>query len=116
MAGGAAGLVVAPQSWGLLAALVIYQHSFAAAFGRDEVSLLTFQPIVTYNLQQGFYLRSSGIWTFDLVHAVPFIPLGFGIGKVVKFGDKITMNAFVEPQYSIAKSGVGRLAGRFLAE
>jgi hypothetical protein len=64
-------------------------------------------PIVTHNLPQGFYLRSSGIWTFDLVHAVSFIPLGFAIGKVVKCGDKITMNAFVEPQYSIAKTGIG---------
>jgi hypothetical protein len=62
---------------------------------------------VTHNLPQGFYLRSSGIWTFDLVHAVSFIPLGFAIGKVVKCGDKITMNAFVEPQYSIAKTGIG---------
>jgi hypothetical protein len=62
---------------------------------------------VTYNLPQGFYLRSARIWTFDLVHAVSFITLGFGLGEVVKFGDKITMNAIVEPQYSIAKSAVG---------
>ncbi|QAY96405.1 hypothetical protein CWB41_12240 [Methylovirgula ligni] len=103
---GAAGAAVAPQSWGVLGALAIYQHSFAAALGHDDVSLLTFQPIVTYNLAQGFYIRSSGIWTFDLVHNLSYVPIGLGLGQVVQFG-KTTMNYFIEPQYSVAREGTG---------
>lgn len=103
---GAAGVAVTPQSWGLLGGLVIYQHSFADALGHDDVSQLTFQPVVTYNLPQHFYLRSSGIWTFDLVHHVSYVPIGLGLGQVVQFG-KTTMNYFIEPQYSVARNGTG---------
>ncbi len=103
---GAAGAAVAPQSWGLLAALAIYQHSFAGALGHDDVSLLTFQPIVTYNLTKGFYVRSSGVWTFDLIHNVSYLPVGLGMGQVVQLG-KTTINYFIEPQYSAAREGTG---------
>jgi hypothetical protein len=103
---GSAGAVIAPQPWGLLGSLVIYQHSFAESFGDPDVSTLTFQPIVTYNLPQGFYVRSSGIWTFDFIHDVSYVPVGLGLGQVVQFG-KTTVNYFVEPQYSVARAGVG---------
>ena len=101
---GIAGAAVAPQSWGLVGALVTYQHSFADDFGREPVSLLTAQPIVFYNLPQGFYLRSSAIWNFDFENNLGYIPVGLGAGKVMQIG-KVTANLFIEPQYTVYKYG-----------
>jgi hypothetical protein len=79
---GAAAVAVAPQSWGLLAGLATYQHSFAGDDSRPLAQVVTAQPIVTYNLPEGFYLRSTGIWTFDLGNYTTTVPIGFGAGKV----------------------------------
>ncbi len=104
---GAAAVAVAPQKWGLLAALATYQHSFGGSEGRARTQLITAQPIVTYNLPDGFYLRSSGTWSFDLENHTSVIPVGLGAGKVWTFGHGNSINAFVEPQYSVFRSGVG---------
>jgi hypothetical protein len=101
---GAAGAAVAPQSWGLVGGLVTYQHSFADDFGREPTSLFTVQPIVFYNLPQGFYVRSSAIWNFDFENNLGYIPVGLGAGKVMQIG-KVTANAFIEPQYTVYKYG-----------
>jgi len=104
---GAVGMAVAPQKWGLIAGLLTYQASFAGESDREDVSLATFQPIVNYNLSGGFYLRSTATWSFNLENGDYYIPVGFGVGKVFQINDKVTMNAFVEPQYTIASEGVG---------
>ena len=104
---GAAGVVVAPQRWGLLAGLLTYQTSFAGSSDRDDVNLLTFQPIVNVNLSEGWYLRSSATWNFDLQDGDSYIPVGFGIGRVIPLDSGITMNAFVEPQYTVWHDGAG---------
>lgn len=75
---------------------------------RDDVSLLTVQPIVNFNLKDGFYLRSSAIWNFDLEDGDYSIPVGLGVGKVIPISDKVTMNAFVEPQYTVFHEGAGQ--------
>lgn len=98
---------MAPQPWGLLAGLVTYRHSFAGDDSRPTAQVITAQPIVTYNLPDGFYLRSSGTWTFDLGNHTLGDPVGLGAGKVWTFGRGNTVNAFVEPQYSVIHSGVG---------
>jgi len=98
---GAAGVVVAPQDWGLLGGLVTYQTSFAGADSRDDVNLLTFQPIVNVNLSDGWYLRSSATWNFNLENGSSYIPVGAGVGKVFQLEKGITMNAFIEPQYTV---------------
>ena len=103
---GAVGLLIAPQKWGLIGSLVTYQHSFAGDEDRPETSLMTFQPLLIYNLPKGFYMRSTGTWTFDLEKAGDYIPLGLGVGKVWQVG-KTTINGFVEPQYSVWTNGAG---------
>ena len=104
---GAAGVVVSPQSWGLLGGLVTYQTSFAGQDDREDVSLLTAQPILNINLDDGFYLRSSATWNFDLHDGDWYIPVGFGLGKVFALENGSTMNAFIEPQYTVFKDGPG---------
>jgi hypothetical protein len=105
---GAATFVVAEHQWGLTAGLLTYQHSFAGDPSRPVAATLTAQPILTYNLPQAFYLRSTGIWSFNMGGArhTSVIPAGFGIGKVWTIG-KLTLNLFAEPQYSVIRSGVG---------
>ena len=104
---GAAAVAIAPQHWGLLGGLVTYQHSFARDDGRDPVNLLTVQPIVNHNLPQGFYLRSSAIWNFNFENDTHYIPVGLGIGKVWQVNKDLTVNAFIEPQYTVWRHGDG---------
>lgn len=88
----------------LLGALIQWQHSFAGQSDRPAVQTLTAQPFIIWNLPDGWYLRSSGTWTFDLQSGSYYIPVGLGGGKAWKVG-KTIFNAFIEPQYSIAHSG-----------
>jgi hypothetical protein len=102
---GAAGVVVAPQSWGLLAGLATYQTSFAGQSDRPDVNLFTFQPIINVNLQDGWYIRSSATWNFNLESGDAYIPVGLGVGKVFQLDKGVTMNAFIEPQYTVWNEG-----------
>jgi hypothetical protein len=104
---GAAGLVVAPRNWGILALVATYQHSFSGNSSSPVGQLASVQPFVIRNLHRGFYLRSSGAWTFDTFHHVKDIPLGFGIGKAWKRSNGDIANLYIEPQYSVFQSGVG---------
>lgn len=104
---GGAGVVVAPQDWGLLGGLVTYQTSFAGSDSREDVNLLTFQPIANFNLSKGWYLRSSATWNFNLENGSSYVPVGFGVGKVIPLEKGITMNAFLEPQYTVWHDGPG---------
>lgn len=106
---GGAVVAVTSGSWGLAGAVVTYQHSFAGdGSRRPTAELVTVQPQVYYNLPHGIYLRSSGIWNinFDAPH-VSEIPLGSGVGKVMKLQYGTTMNFYVEPQYSLYQHGNG---------
>ena len=105
---GVVGMAIAPQKWGLIGGLATYQASFAGKDDREDVSIATFQPIVNYNLSNGFYLRSSATWNFDLHDGDYSIPVGFGVGKVIPVNDKVTMNAFIEPQYTVFSHGSGQ--------
>ncbi|SPL61728.1 Possible Neuromedin U precursor [Ochrobactrum soli] len=104
---GASGVIVAPQSWGLLGGLVTYQTSFAGLGDRERVSLATVEPIINYNLKDGWYLRSTATWNFNLEDNEGYIPVGLGIGKVFELDKGITMNAFIEPQYTVWHQGDG---------
>ena len=53
------------------------------------------------------YLRSSPAWAFDLENDTYNVPIGFGIGKVIKTGGTV-YNIFVEPQFTILHKGVGQ--------
>jgi hypothetical protein len=101
--GGVAGVVIAPQSWGLLGVLASYQHTLWGP--KSEVTSV--QPNVFYNLDHGYYLRSSAVMTFDTFSHTTVIPVGFGVGKVIQLPDGYTLNAYVEAQPSVYRAGVG---------
>ncbi|MFM0653460.1 hypothetical protein [Paraburkholderia sediminicola] len=103
---GLAAVAVSATPAHLLGALVQWQHSFAGQSSRPTTQSLTAQPFGIFNFPGGWYIRSTGIWTFDLQHGTYYIPVGLGGGKAWKSGSTI-YNAFIEPQYSVAHSGAG---------
>jgi hypothetical protein len=87
--------------------LVTWQGSFAGDSARSSTSLLAVQPFAIWQLGGGTYLRSTGIWGFDLKSGSYVVPIGFGIGQVLKAGG-IIYNLFLEPQFSILHEGTGQ--------
>jgi hypothetical protein len=90
---GPAGVLIAPESWGLLGGLITYQHSFGGGNGRPVQNNLQAQPFVIYNLPQGFYLRSTATWNFDLQRGNYYIPIGLGAGKIWNLPDGTAISA-----------------------
>jgi hypothetical protein len=105
---GVVGLAVAPRKSGIAAILVTWQHSFAGDSNRAEQDDLLTQPLVIYNLPNGWYLRSTAGWSFDLEQGQYVIPIGTGAGKVWLLHGGKTVNAFVEPQWTVAHDGQGQ--------
>jgi len=86
--------------------LLTWQASFAGEDDRDDVNVGAFQPFFFYQLGGGTYLRSAPIWVYDFENDGYSVPLGLGVGQVLKKGNTV-FNFFVEPQYSVADNGAG---------
>ena len=84
--------------WG---GLVTYQTDVA---GDGESSLAAVQPFGMIQMGKGWYLRSTGVWVFNLEADSWTVPVGMGVGKVIKAGKKV-INAYFEPQFTILSSG-----------
>lgn len=87
--------------------LASWQHSFAGESNRSDVNIGAFQPFAFYQLGGGTYLRSAPIWNYNFQNDSYGIPLGLGVGQVIKSG-KTVYNFFVEPQGSVADHGPGQ--------
>jgi hypothetical protein len=105
---GLAGIAVAPRKWGLTGVLLTWQHSFAGDHTRSEQDSLILQPLFLYNLPQGYYLRSTAGWSFDLEQNHYVIPIGTGAGKVWLLHSGTSINVFAEPQWTVAWNGAGQ--------
>ena len=90
--------------WG---GLVTWQGSFAGDSDRSHTNQLAIQPFYLFQVGNGLYLRGAPIWAFDLRTNNYHVPVGLGIGKVVKQGNKV-FNFFVEPQWTILDRGPGQ--------
>ena len=87
--------------------LLSWQHSFAGDSSRPDVNIAAFQPFLFYQLGGGTYLRTAPIWSYNLENDDYSVPIGLGIGHIIKRG-KTVYNLFVEPQYSVADRGAGQ--------
>lgn len=87
--------------------LVTWEGSFAGDDDRDNTSQLAVQPFGIWQLGGGAYLRSSAIWAFNIESGDYNVPLGLGIGKVVKVGTTV-FNIFAEPQFTLLHDGAGQ--------
>jgi hypothetical protein len=74
---------------------------------RADVNIAALQPFAFYQLGEGWYVRSSAVSTYDFETGNYAVPLGLGLGKVFQT-DRAVINAFVEPQYTVAHEGDGQ--------
>lgn len=86
--------------------LLTWQASFAGDNDRSDVNTGAFQPFAFYQLGKGLYLRSASIWVYNFENDDYSIPLGLGIGQVIK-RNKTVFNIFIEPQISVVDRGPG---------
>jgi hypothetical protein len=70
---------------------------------RTPVTSLTFQPMISYQLGHGWYVRSSdATWTFNLRHATSTtIPLSAGLGKVWNLSNGAAINGSVAGEWMV---------------
>jgi len=87
--------------------LLTWQASFAGSDDRAEVNVGALQPFAFYQLGKGLYLRAAPIWVYNFDNDAYSVPLGLGIGQVIKRG-KTVFNLFIEPQASVAYRGSGQ--------
>ena len=82
-------LLTMPGDW-VVGAIVQQMWDVARSSGDDpEVSRFTLQPIINYNLEKGWYLTSKPVITADWEQEGTdkwSIPVGGGVGRMVKFG------------------------------
>jgi hypothetical protein len=90
----------------LLIGILTWQHSFVGENSRPGAQVVTFQPIAALSIGGGYYVRSSGIWSFDIANNKTLLPASIGFGKLFKTGNAI-VNAFIEPQFSVYLNGAG---------
>lgn len=90
--------------WGYL---LTWQASFAGDDDRKDVNFGAFQPFLFYQLGDGWYIRSTGIWSYDFETDNYAIPIGLGLGRVIAT-DRAVVNIFAEPQYTVAHEGDGQ--------
>jgi hypothetical protein len=103
--GGLSGIALVQPGWGTYGGLVRQLWSFAGDDTRKDVSQLLFEPFVNYNLDNGWYLVSDMVITYDWKAPsgdALTIPVGGGFGKLFKVGDQ-AMNARAEAYYNVER-------------
>jgi hypothetical protein len=88
---------------GLLISTLVQQATSLAytAPHASPVTVITFQPMISYQLGRGWYVRSSdATWTFNLRHGKSTeIPLSAGVGKVWEFLHSAAINSSVSGEW-----------------
>jgi hypothetical protein len=84
--------------------------SFAGTDKRDDVNSFLLQPFVNYNLKDGWYLVSAPVitanWEADDNDDRWTVPVGGGVGKIVKIG-KLPVNLSFRTYYNVEKPDQG---------
>jgi len=96
--------LVMPGKW-VVGALINNIWSFAGQENRADVNFMTFQPFVNYNLPNFYFTfqpiitanwkaESGNQWT---------VPLGLGLGKLIKLGGKLPVNLNASYFYNVVR-------------
>jgi hypothetical protein len=101
--GPAAAAAFAARKW-LLGVLAQNPISFAGNSKRPAANELVLQPFITYQLGQGWFLRSEPQMVFDWETNKQVLPIDAGIGRVFKIGPQY-VNCFVEPAWNVTNDG-----------
>ena len=71
--------------------------SIAGDASRSPINELWFQPMVTYHLDDGWYLNSDAQLTFNWVNGARQYPVNLGVGRVFEIGDQpVNLNLLYE--------------------
>ena len=101
--GPAAAAAFAPRKW-LFGVLAQNPISFAGDSKRSAANALVLQPFITYQLGQGWFVRSEPQMVFDWETNRQLLPIDAGIGRVFKIGPQY-VNCFVEPAWNVTHDG-----------
>jgi hypothetical protein len=102
-AGPAAVVAFYPEKW-LVGVVVQNPISFAGDSDRKEVNAMVLQPFVTYQLGNGWFIRSQPQMVFNWKNGKQLLPLDLGAGRVFTI-DGQNVSCFVEPFWNIAHDG-----------
>lgn len=105
--GAAAVVFAAPSKSFQYGGLLTWRTDIGGESQRPDVNQLAIQPFYFWQLGKGLYFRGAPIMPFNLDNGNYHVPLGLGIGKVVKMGGTV-FNFFLEPQPSVLSKGVGQ--------
>jgi hypothetical protein len=83
--------------------------SFAGQKNKPDINFLTFQPFINYNLPSFYFTfqpiitanweaESGNQWT---------VPLGLGLGKLIKLGGKLPVNLNASYFYNVIRPDYG---------
>ena len=107
-AGAGVILLVNPGSW-VLGFLAENVWSVAGDDDADEVSMLSFQVIMNYNLSNGWYLTSGPVITANWEAESDnrwTVPIGGGFGKIMRWG-KQAVDGRIQAFYNVAQPEPG---------
>jgi hypothetical protein len=102
-AGPAAAVAFAPENW-LVGVLLQNPISFAGDGDRKDANAMILQPFVTYQLGNGWFVRSQPQLFFNWKTGKQILPLDLGVGRVFRIGRQ-DISCFVEPFWNITKDG-----------
>ena len=97
-----------PGKW-VVGGVISNLWSFAGDEDRAEINFMSFQPFINYNFPE-FYLTCSPIITanWEAESGQQWtVPLGAGIGKVVKLGGKLPLNLNANYFYNVVTPDAG---------
>ena len=87
--------------------LLTWRTDVGGDSNRADVNLFAAQPFYFFQLGEGNYFRGAPIWVFDLESDTYHVPVGLGVGKVIK-SEKTVYNFFFEPQFTVLSDGPGQ--------
>jgi len=102
-AGPAAAVAFSPEKW-LLGVLVQNPISFAGDHDRVNANAMILQPFVTYQLDNGWFVRSQPQMVFNWKTGRQVLPLDLGFGRVFRIGRQ-DVSCFIEPFWNISHDG-----------
>ncbi len=101
--GPAAAVAFVPEKW-LVGVLVQNPISFAGDRDRKDANAMVLQPFVTYQLGDGWFVRSQPQLFFNWETGKQTLPLDLGFGRVFRIGRQ-DMSCFVEPFWNMTHDG-----------
>lgn len=93
------------QGWGTWGGLVRHLWSFAGDSSRRDVNQTLIEPFVNYNLDDGWYLITDMVITYDWEGTSGnklTLPIGGGVGKLTKWGNQ-PVNLRAEAYYNVER-------------